>query len=134
MQACTCSGLPIVVKRSEVEKNFNAMAEAAGGSALSANAERRVYLGNLPRGMNEGDVRSIGATVGLIDKVMVNRDSRGEPTGTAYITYSVCNATLAAAAAAVLSCKHACALAVGSVFCCCCCCRRLTWRSKRLGC
>jgi len=49
-----CSGFPVLVKPSEAEKNYAALAEAAGGSALSATNERRVYLGNVAPLLTEG--------------------------------------------------------------------------------
>jgi len=88
VQACACSGFPILVKPSESEKNYAAMAEAAGGSVLSAQNERRVYLGDVPSAVTEGDLKDIAALFGALDKVQVIRDERGHSRGVAVITFS----------------------------------------------
>jgi len=62
--ACTCSGFPLLVKPSEAERNYAAVAEAHGGTASHQNAERRVYVGNLPPAVTEGDMRQLAETIG----------------------------------------------------------------------
>jgi RNA recognition motif-containing protein len=64
------------------------MAEAAGGTALSINAERRVYICNLPSSVTEGDLKAIGEQVGVVEKATVIHDADGRPKGNAFITYS----------------------------------------------
>lgn len=86
-EACTCSGFPLLVKRSEAEKNYSAVAEAHGGTAMHANAERRVYVGNLPPSVTEGDMRQIAEAIGPVDKVAHVRDERKEPRGVIVITF-----------------------------------------------
>lgn len=84
LQACTCSGFPLLVKPSEAEKNYAAAAEAAGGSALSALNERRVYLVDVPAGTSDADLRAVAAVVGAVDRVVVMPGTRGM----AVITYA----------------------------------------------
>ena len=85
--ACSCSGFPIAVKPSEVEKNYAALAEAAGGSASAQTLERRVYIGDLALSVSEGDLKALGGVVGAVDKAVIIRDARGRPRGAAYIQY-----------------------------------------------
>lgn len=86
--ACVCSGFPIAVKPSEAEKNYAAMAEAAGGSTLTAGIEKRVYLCGLPPGASEGDIRKVAEMLGHVEKVSLIRDDRGNSRGYGYVNYS----------------------------------------------
>lgn len=85
--ACSCSGFPVAVKPSEVEKNYAALAEAAGGSTSAQTLERRVYIGDLAASVSEGDLKALGGVVGSVDKVAIIRDARGRPRGSAYIQF-----------------------------------------------
>ena len=70
-RACLCSGLPLSIKPSEAEKNYAALAEASGGSVLSSNADRRVYLCGLSSDMGEGELRTLGGQIGPVDGAKV---------------------------------------------------------------
>jgi RNA-binding protein 39 len=72
-RACMCSGLPLQVKPTGVERNYAAQAEAAGGSALTADSARRVYLLNLPLEMGEADLRTLGGVVGPVERATMLR-------------------------------------------------------------
>lgn len=84
LQACTCSGFPLLVKPSEAEKNYAAAAEAAGGSNLSALNERRVYLADVPAGTSDADLRAVAVVIGAVDRVVMMPG----PRGMAVITYA----------------------------------------------
>ena len=83
-----CSGFPVLVKPSESEKNYAALAEAAGGSASSAANERRVYLGDLAPSLTEADLRLVAEAIGALDKVVIMRDGDGASKGIAVVTFS----------------------------------------------
>ena len=76
-RACMCSGLPLGIKPSEAERNYAALAEAAGGSVLSSNADRRVYLCGLSAGVGEEDLRALGAHIGVVESAKVFKGSKG---------------------------------------------------------
>lgn len=86
--ACTCSGFPVSVKPSEFEKNYAAEAEAAGGSAFSVGAEKRIYLCDLPSSITEADLRLLGEQIGEVEKVMIIRDDRGRSKNCGFIAFS----------------------------------------------
>ena len=88
-RGCTCSGFPVSVKPSQAEKNYAAMAEAAGGSTSAATLEKRVYIGNLSPAISEGDLKALATIIGVPDKVFLIRDSKGVSRGYAYIQFAV---------------------------------------------
>ena len=82
-RACMCSGFPVEVKPTGVERNYAAKAEAAGGSALTADSARRVYVLNLPPDTTEADLRALGVGAGPVEKATL---LRGAP-GAGYLLY-----------------------------------------------
>lgn len=85
--ACGCSGFPLLVKPSEAEKNYAAMAEAAGGTTSAQMLERRAYAGNLGPQVTEGDLKALASLIAAPDKVMIVRDHRGASRGYAYMQF-----------------------------------------------
>lgn len=85
--ACSCSGFPIAIKASECEKNYAALAEAAGGSSNPQTLEKRCYIGDLPSAVTEGDLKTLAGMVGTVDKVAIIRDDRGHSRGVAYVQF-----------------------------------------------
>ena len=73
----------MLVKPSESEKNYAALAEAAGGSAASAANERRVYLGDLSPGLTLADLKQVAEAVGPTDKIVMLREGLAVVTFTA---------------------------------------------------
>lgn len=86
-KACSCSGFPIAIKASECEKNYAAMAEAAGGSANPQTLEKRAYIGGLPKEVTEGDLKALAGMVGAVDKATIIRDDRGNSRGVAFVQF-----------------------------------------------
>ena len=99
-RACMCSGLPLSIKPSEAEKNYAALAEAAGGSVLSSTAERRAYVCGLPGEMGEAELRALGAQCGAVEGAKLFRGGSGGAQHFGYIVFA--DATSAAAAVATL--------------------------------
>jgi RNA-binding protein 23/39 len=97
--ACVCSGFPISVKTSQAEKNYAHTAEKEGGSALSANIEKRVYIIGIPHSCTEAELRKIVETghFGVIDKVSIITEKRGKSKGFGFISFKTADAAIAAA-------------------------------------
>lgn len=94
--ACTCSGFPISVKPSEAEKNYAAVAEAQGGSSLSAGIEKRVYLCDLPIAVAEGELKALFLVFGAVERVTLVRDERGQSRGYGYVQFAQPDAAMSA--------------------------------------
>ena len=97
--ACVCSGFPISVKTSQAEKNYAHTAEKEGGSALSANIEKRVYIIGIPHSCTEAELRKIVETghFGVIDKVSIITEKRGKSKGFGFVSFKTADAAIAAA-------------------------------------
>lgn len=96
---CVCSGFPISIKPSQVEKNYAFTAEKEGGSSLSTNIDKRVYILGLPLSATEAGLRKIcdGGNFGVIDRVSIISDKNGTSKRFGFITFkSIDGATDAA--------------------------------------
>jgi RNA-binding protein 23/39 len=73
-KGCVCSGLPVVVKPSEAEKNY----EAAALSSV-AQLSSRVYVGNLPGDAHQAELREIFKAAGEVTEVIFPRVDKDVP-------------------------------------------------------
>jgi len=86
---CVCSGFPISIKPSQVEKNYAFTAEKEGGSLLSTNIDKRVYILGLPSSATEAGLRKIcdGGNFGVVDRVSIISDKNGTSKRFGFITF-----------------------------------------------
>jgi RNA-binding protein 23/39 len=95
---CVCSGFPISIKPSQVEKNYAFMAEKEGGSSVSANIDKRVYILGLPFSVTEEELRKVveAGNFGVVDRVSVITDRHGTSKRFGFISFRTIDAATAA--------------------------------------
>ena len=78
---CVCSGLPVQVKPSEAEKNYEAAAQTSVAAQL-----QRVYLANLPDEARDVDIKEAFKAYEMVgNKITIHRDSASPLQGQAYV-------------------------------------------------